>query len=221
VTANFASTPVVRLNPTSFNFGNVYLSGSRSKSIGLKNVGTSALMISDVSLTLGDGTSPGEFGFENSCPAKLGAEQTCTVTVSFSAQEVGTASATLNIADNAPGSPQQVSLSANVIDPLASFNPRELIFGKVALGSNLTKDVTLTNAGMTALDITSISITGADQVDFAQSNACPSSLAPTANCTISVTFSPSATGVRSANLTVTDNAKQNQQSVALLGEGTN
>ena len=222
VTANFTSTPVVLLSPTSVNFGEVYLSpGMRSKNVTLKNAGTSALLISNVSLTLGGGTNPGEFGFNNLCPAKLGVEKTCTIAVSFSAEDVGSPSATLNIADNASGSPQQVSLSATVINPLASYNPksRMLGFGKVALGNQSMKNVVLTNTGTTALDIASIGVTGADQGDFGQTNNCPSSLAPTLDCTISVTFTPSATGERTASITVTDNAQVSTQNILLSGQG--
>ena len=59
--------------------------------------------------------------------------------------------------------------------------------------------MTLTNTGSTALDITSLSVSG----DFAQSNACGSSLAPGKSCTISVTFKPTAIGTRSGSLSST------------------
>lgn len=80
--------------------------------------------------------------------------------------------------------------------------------------------LTLTNTGTTALDITSISVTGADPGDFTQSNGCPSSLSPGYNCMISVKFTPSTTGSRSANLTVTDNTQGGKQNVPLSGRGS-
>lgn len=45
-----------------------------------------------------------------------------------------------------------------------------------------------------ALGIASIAVTGADSGDFAETNACGASVAAGANCTISVTFTPSAVG---------------------------
>jgi hypothetical protein len=83
--------------------------------------------------------------------------------------------------------------------------------------------VTLTNSGTAALSISSIAITGTNASDFAQTNTCPSGLATLAagaSCTISVTFTPSAAGGRTAALSVTDNASGSPQSVALSGTGS-
>lgn len=196
VTANFTPAPQISLTPTSINFGTVYLYALKDRNVTVKNIGTSPVTISSVSLTLGSGTNNGDFTFVNLCPKTLAVGKSCIISVVFFAGNIGTLSATLNVNDNAAGSPQQVSLSANVINPKASYNPGSLHFGSVPIGNNSTLDVTLTNTGTTALDITSIGITGANESDFAQNNVCPSSLAPGTNCIISVTFTPSATGTR-------------------------
>jgi hypothetical protein len=80
--------------------------------------------------------------------------------------------------------------------------------------------VTLTNSGGTTLNITSIALTGANAADFAQTNTCGSSVAGGANCTISVTFTPSASGSRTASLSITDNASGSPQTVGLCGTAT-
>jgi hypothetical protein len=83
--------------------------------------------------------------------------------------------------------------------------------------------VTLTNTGNAALTITSIAITGANSGDFTQTNTCPVSpttLAAGSNCKINVTFDPTATGARSASVTITDNAANSPQSMPLTGTGT-
>ncbi len=138
----------------------------------------------------------------------------------FSADAVGTPSAMLSVTDNAAGSPQQVSLSATVIDPQASFSPTNLSFKKLQVGSSSTQSLTLTNTGTTALNIASISVTGAEQGDFAESNDCPSVLAASTPCNISITFTPSATGFRSAKLRVVDNTEAGKQNVTLTGLGS-
>jgi trimeric autotransporter adhesin len=79
---------------------------------------------------------------------------------------------------------------------------------------------TLTNSGNLPLTITSIEITGANSTDFGQTNNCPSSLPPNVSCKISVTFTPLATGNRSAVVSVTDNAPGSPQSAPLTGVGT-
>ena len=129
-------------------------------------------------------------------------------------------SATLNVADNAAGSPQQVSVSATVINPVGSLSPTGLHFGTVAVGSSRSQNVTLTNTGTTELDITSIGAAGADAGDFGvNDSACPSSLGAGDNCVIEVTFTPSTTGTRTAVLAVVDNAQVRKQQAPLSGTG--
>jgi hypothetical protein len=214
------SGPIVSVSPTSVNFGVVYLNTKQTADVTVSNIGSSTVAISNVSLTLGAGTGGGEFKFTSSCPHKLTAGKSCGITVFFDAAVVGTPSATLNITDNAPGSPQQVSLSATVIDPKASLSTMNLNFATVPVGQSRTKNVTLSNPGKTALTITSIGITGTDPSDFTQSNNCPSSLAAGNHCTIAVTFTPTTTGPRSAELTVIDNAQVGEQNAALSGKGS-
>jgi hypothetical protein len=221
VTANFTTAPQISVTPASINFGTTYLRNLKDENVTLKNIGTTAVTLSSVSLTLGSGTNKGDFTLLNLCPKTLAVGKSCNVNVVFFAGNVGSLSATLNVNDNAAGSPQQVSLSATVINPLASFNPSSLSFGTIEIGHSSTKSVTLTNTGTTALDITSVNVTGADAGDYTPSNPCPSSLAPGADCIISVTFTPGATGTRSADLTVVDNAKIGKQNVALMGKGSN
>jgi hypothetical protein len=219
VTANFTSAPQISLTPTSINFGTAYLYALKDKNVTVKNIGTLPVTISSVSLTLGSGTNNGDFTFVNLCPKTLAAGKSCIISTVFFAGNIGALSATLNVNDNAAGSPQQVSLSANVINPKASYKPGSLHFGSEPIGDSSTLGVTLTNTGTTALDITSVGVTGANAGDFVPSNACPSSLAPGDNCIISVTFTPSMAGPRSADLTVVDNAEGGTQNVPLAGRG--
>ncbi len=209
------------VTPTSINFGTDYLYSLKDQNVTVKNVGITSVSITSVSLTLGSGTNKDDFSILNLCPKTLAAGKSCVINVIFFAGNIGSLSATLNVNDNATGSPQQVSLSATVINPKASFSPSSWNFGTVKIGHSSTKNVTLTNTGTTALDITSISITGANRGNYSQSNACPSSLAPGSDCIIAVTFTPTATGTRYASLTVVDNAAFSTQNVALTGKGSN
>src|SRR5271154_4322486 len=120
--------------------------------------------------------------------------------------------------DNAPGSPQQAGFKATVINPIASFNPTEVEFGTVKQGNSKSTNVTITNTGTTQLTITSVGITGSDISDFGQRNNC-TSLAPNRSCIVSVTFTPTMTGPRSAGLTVTDNTQAGSYTVSLMGTG--
>jgi hypothetical protein len=215
VTASFVQTQI-KLNPTSISFGTVYLNTHHSQNVTVMNPGTGTLDISGVSLTTTEGAGA---SFTNLCGSTVAPGKGCTIEVTFTPTEIGGFSATLNVADNAGGSPQQVPITANVINPALSFRPSSLNFGTQTVGSSITKTITLTSTGTTALDISSIAITGADPGDFAQTNTCPSSLTSPNTCTISVTFTPTATGARSAGLTVTDNVGVGQQTLPLSGNG--
>jgi len=82
------------------------------------------------------------------------------------------------------------------------------------------RTVTLTNTGSVILSITSLAVTGTNASNFAQTNTCGSSVAAGANCTINVTFTPAASGSRTAAVTLTDNAPGSPQTVSLTGTGT-
>lgn len=220
VTANFTAAPQLSVTPGSINFGTAYLHSLKDQNVTVKNIGTVSVTINSVSLTLGSGTNKDDFTLVNLCPKTLAVGKSCVINVIFLAGNIGSLSGTIDVNDSAAGSPQQVSLSATVINPHASFSPSSLNFGTIDIGHHSTKSVTLTNTGTTALDISSISITGANESNYSQTNACPSSLSAGGNCIISVTFTPSATGTRSADLTVADNAEISKQNVSLTGKGS-
>lgn len=77
------------------------------------------------------------------------------------------------------------------------------------------RQVALTNAGSTPMKFYGVSVAG----DFAQSNHCPLSLAPTASCSINITFSPTANGTRTGSLQVSDSAGSVAQVASLSGTG--
>lgn len=98
--------------------------------------------------------------------------------------------------------------------PAVTFSPNSLSFPSQLVGTTSANlSVTLTNSGNAALNISSISATG----DFAQSNACGSSVAAGASCSISVTFTPTAGGTRTGTLSVVDNASGSPHTTSLTG----
>ena len=100
--------------------------------------------------------------------------------------------------------------------PAVSFSPTSLTFAGQTVGTtSSTQAITLTNSGTASLAISGIAASG----NFSESNNCPSSLAAAATCTISVAFSPTATGSLTGTITVTDNASGGSQTVALSGTG--
>ena len=212
--------PLAGVSPSSIDFGTVYLGTITIKTVTVTNLGNAPMTITDPFLSRVSGGNSNEFVMANLCPKPLAAGKSCTIAVSFIAGPFYTPqTATIQVLDNAPGSPQTVSLTATVINPQVNFQPAILSFGTQPVNSNTTKTVTLTNTGATALNITNIAITGTSAADFVQASTCPSSLAAGASCTIPVTFTPISKNTFSAGLTITDNTFFGTHSVLLTGTG--
>jgi hypothetical protein len=113
-----------------------------------------------------------------------------------------------------PGSP---TFSVLLQVPGVSLSSNLLTFPSQWVGTtSAAQNFTLTNTGSAPLTFSSIGIAG----DFAQTNACGTSLSAGANCTITVTFTPTAAGARSTMVTISDNATGSPHTVALSGTGT-
>lgn len=109
--------------------------------------------------------------------------------------------------------------------PAATASPTTLNLGQWALGSTSSALAdTLSSTGGEDLSLTGITFSGTNSADFAQTNTCgstPATISPDVNCTINVTFTPSAYGPESATLNIADNATGSPQKVTLTGSGPN
>src|SRR5205814_4734295 len=133
----------------------------------------------------------------------------------FAPTAIGPATGTITTADDAAGNPHTISLTGTGLSPLVGLSAASLDFGAQIVGTKTPKSVTVTNTGNAALAITGIAASG----DFTQTNTCGTSVAGGANCTIAVTFAPTAGGARSGTLTIADNAPGSPQTVAISGAG--
>jgi hypothetical protein len=215
IKAGSLTSSVVSFSPSSLAFGNSAAgSPSAAQTVTLTNLGTTPL--SSISIT----TSSDDFTETNTCGTSLAAGASCTVSVIFAAQAAGLIQGNLSINDNAPDSPQLVSISGTGISgPFATFSPFSLTFGPQANGTTSpVQSVTVTNTGTAGLTIGTITTTNSD---FAAGNNCPeNAIPPNGTCTITVTWTPSDgspipdTGA----VVVTDNAQnQGTQTIGLTG----
>lgn len=77
----------------------------------------------------------------------------------------------------------------------------------------------MTNSGTGALTISSIGVGGANSTNFPLTHNCPQILNAGANCTLTIYFKPTATGTRSGQVIISDNAGTGTQTVNLTGLG--
>ena len=93
-------------------------------------------------------------------------------------------------------------------------------FGDQKVGTtSAAVPIKLNNEGTVPLSITQISITGVNQADFSQANNCGAGVPAGASCTVNLTFAPTATGVRTAAVSIADNGGASPQTVSLTGTG--
>src|SRR3989449_932695 len=220
--------PAVTLAPTNLAFGDQRLSTtSPVQTVTLTNSGTATLSITSIVLA---GSNPGDFAIAAGTTCTNGATvvagASCLVNLTFTPTAASARTATVTITDDAPGSPQSVSLTGTgVTPPAATLSATSSAFGNQRVGTtSAAQNLTLTNNGGAPLNLTSITITGAQAADFAfaAGNTCPTgagSVAPGASCTISISFTPAATGARAATVTITDDAAGSPQLVSLAGTG--
>ena len=219
-----APAPILGLNPAAVSFGNQPKgTASAAQLVTLSNTGNGTLNISGIS-TIGTNAADFALAGSSNCPVAggtLAAAASCRLDVTFTPSTTAAESAKINIVDNAAGSPQTVSLSGTGTASAVSLAPAALAFSGQLVGTmSSAQAVTLTNHGNGTLSISGITISGSNSGDFAQTNTCGSSVNAGGNCSINITFKPSANGARSATLNVSDNAAGSPQTVTLSGTGT-
>ena len=107
--------------------------------------------------------------------------------------------------------------------PAVSISPASLTFASQSMGTtSAAQSVTVTNSGNAGLAISTITIGGTNAGDYARSaDSCTgATVAASTTCSISVAFTPTAAGSRTASVSLVDNATGSPQTVALTGTGT-
>jgi FG-GAP-like repeat/Abnormal spindle-like microcephaly-assoc'd, ASPM-SPD-2-Hydin/FG-GAP repeat len=217
--------PEASLSPTSLSFANQFeQTTSTAQTTTLTNSGNAALLISSIGVT-------GDFAETNTCGASLAASSSCSISVTFKPVSQGSLGGTLTVYDNSndgSSATQTASLGGTGV-PLPGLAPAGLTFTGQLVGSpSATQNLVLSNASTYALSIPAggIVVGGANATDFSQTNTCGTSVAAGGSCTITVTFTPKATGARSAMITISDsisgvNGGSTQiQTATLSGTGT-
>jgi hypothetical protein len=213
------SLPAVELAPNSLSFGSQAVgSPSAAQTIDVRNRTGSPVTFSGIALT---GMDAGEFTQTNNCPNPLQVGSQCQVQVVFNPASAGAKSAALSVASDAPGSPHAAMLSGTgVTPPSVTLAPASLSFtGQLVGTTSAAQTITLTNSGGSALTISGMALGGANAADFTRSENCGNSVNAGASCTIMVTFRAGAVGMRSATITITDNAAGSPRQVDLSGSG--
>ncbi len=209
--------PGVTLTPASLTFaGQLLGTTSASKTVTLTNSGGAG------PLTISSISASGDYAQTNTCPISpttLAVGKKCTITVTFTPSVAGKISGEISVSDSAPSGTQLVNLSGTGLIPL-TISPASFAFGTVPVGNtSLAQTVTLTNNQSGTTLTFSFSASGNYSAVGSGGIPCVASLAAGASCTMSVTFSPKASGAINGAVTITHNASFTPQEVALSGTG--
>lgn len=214
VLATFGFSQQANLSPSSLTFApqliNLFSPGSVPQTVTLTNIGSADLAITSV-------LASGDYSQSNDCSV-LPSGASCMITVTFVPGTIGSINGAITVEDNAPSSPQIISLSGAGLAP-AQVSPMSLSFGTVPVGTDSgAKSLTVTAAPGTSFSIDQVSTSG----NFAQSNNCPPTLHSGETCTINVIFHPTVSAAISGALSVSTAVGTTPlaYSVALGGTGS-
>ena len=109
------------------------------------------------------------------------------------------------------------TLTVNAATLLLNASSTSLSFGDVTVATSSSQNVTLTNGGNSSITISNVSVSGAGFGATGLSTGLI--LTPGQAATLSTTFTPAATGSVAGNVTVTSNASNSPDKIALSGIG--
>jgi len=192
----------------SLQFGSLAVGGkSDAMALTLANSGDLDAVIGSISIT-------GDFAQSNQCKDIQGGGS-CQINITFAPSAIGFRSGLMTISSAALAKPITVALSGTGTAAVVSLSSPTLMFAsQIVNTASGAQKVTVSNSGNIPLVISGVTVSG----DFSQSNTC-GSVAPGANCVISVIFEPTLAGSRSGSLIISDNDASGSQTVALSGPG--
>jgi sugar lactone lactonase YvrE len=194
VTGSLAQA-IASLVPQTLTFTQNIGRNSAPEALVLRNTGRAPLHLSAIQ-------DAGDFVQTNNCLQTLNPGASCVISVTFVPTNIGERSGYIVIADDSVDSPQKIPVMGIATMALSQLGPDRLNFNQNVGATTTPQTVTLANRGDGPLTITGIAATG----DFKANPHCPSVLPPGISCSISVTFTPQAPGVRKGSLVVTNDA---------------
>ncbi len=227
-----ADIPNISIVPNSLNFGNETISvTSTLLPITIVNPSTEPLTISQIQINpIGPYTTI--FTETDNCVGtptvpSLPPGSYCTIYVAFTPNSTGSVTDTLTITDNqagVTGSEQTISLTGSGVTAATSVTvqPTSLSFSNQTVGTiSPPQNITITNTGTEVLNITGFSTGTSGDYAWTAPNclALNNTLNVGQSCTVSVTFTPTASGTRSGSLRISDTATGSPQTVSLTGTG--
>ena len=227
--ASLPPTPSITVSPAAITFpATTAGSASAVYSVTAANTGTAALVFSAISTA---GTNANDFRIEptSTCSVTSGVAPgaSCRVDLTFRPTVLGSETASLVLTHNATGGSSSVALNGTATAaaaPTIALSANSLSFGPLEVGTqSALRTITVTNVGSGVLNISTLAAGGSHVADFSRSGSCQAGMSLSArggNCTLVFSFSPTAVGTRTSNLTIASNNSGGNVTISLAGNAT-
>lgn len=221
---------LVNEGPT-YDFGTLPVGGSKDQILTVTNNGSlAATSIAGGGLNAPFSYKGGSYpGTGGNCGASLNVAATCSIVLNYSPTAVGShsSSAVLNYFDGATTQNANRAVQGTGAPPavLSISDGATYNYPSIAAGATIDKTFTITNGGgVTATSLSGGGLTGSYAFKGGTypgtGGTCSGLLAPTANCTVVVTYAPTAIGSTSTTLTMTYTDGLAGQSASRAIQGT-
>lgn len=218
-----ACLPSIAVSPTSLDFGLVPVNpigseiGTRSLTVQICNTGNDRLFVNNALLVSGSPAFSIASPSANGYPFMVGVGACVPLEVRCNPDAAGVITDQIRIDSNDPQRPtfQPVSLSCTGAVPVLDIGPDPLSFGSVAVnppgGTDNFSDRSLMvrNTGSSALAVTGVAATGGNAAEFGllpSVPGLPTTVAPGAQLSFTLRFTPTAPGLRSTTIRVDTSA---------------
>ena len=201
------------MTSSSLSFGSVAVNSTASKTESLTNSGGTAVKVSQANVT---GTGFSITGL--TLPLTLNPGQSFTFGVSFAPTSAGSVTGSIGFVSDASNPNLSVSLSGTGASlGQLSVSPATLTFGSVIVGQSKTMNATLSATGANV----TVSSAGFNTSEFTLSGvAFPLTVTAGQSTTVSVVFTPQASGTASDSVSFASNASNSPAVETLTGSGT-
>ena len=198
-----ATQPCIIFDTIPLPFGSVCVGSDSLRTFKMRNTGG---MTAAVTFIMG-GLDAGDFSVAPLADTLVSGDSSL-VTVTFAPLAAGSRSAGLTASYNGSGCIASTPLSGTGVasSPLMSVPSDPLDFGssRVTVSSATTRTVTVTNTGVTSLDVSAV-LSGAHAGDWSMTPPLPSfTVTPGNSHIVTLTFTPGGEGARAATLALTE-----------------